>query len=264
MPTPPNHPITEERARKLIAGELGNVYRDILQTSCAPIYWYRTDGNDRSIEHNGTVTFVKTAERLLGITAAHVLKEYLRNGDGVELQIMNAVVRDMANRVICMSEELDIVTFAVDEDLLRCIGTRIVPLATWPPRPPSEGFGIMLAGYPGSARIAGSDEVSFGLFTALVTARTVTDKQITWVMDRDRHVANTLAPTPPPISDLGGISGGPLISWFESEQYIATYALSGIVIEHPDYRNNEFSIERVIAIRADFIQDSGRIFGLRR
>jgi hypothetical protein len=58
---------------------------------------------------------------------------------------------------------------------------------------------------------------------------------------------------------LGGISGGPLISWFESENYIATYSLSGVITEHPDYESNEFTVERVIAIRADFIQSSGRI-----
>jgi hypothetical protein len=69
----------------------------------------------------------------------------------------------------------------------------------------------------------------------------------------------TAYPAPSPRYGLGGVSGGPLISWFESESYIATYTLSGIITEHPDYEENEFTIERVIATRADFIQHSGRI-----
>jgi hypothetical protein len=38
-------------------------------------------------------------------------------------------------------------------------------------------------------------------------------------------------------------------------------ALSGIVIEHPDYEQNEFNIERVVAVRADHFHDNGRIGG---
>lgn len=260
-PRPVQHPISLESAKKLIAGDLGKVYRDILKMSCAPIYWYRADRKDRSILHNGTVTFVKTPQRLLGITAAHVLNAYLRDADefGVRLQIMNAVVDDMNDRIIHLSEKLDIVTFAVDEDLLRRIDKNIVPLCSWPPRLPVEGRGIMLAGYPGIERDARSKEVTFGLFTALVIARAVTDKQITWLIERERHVANFEIPLLPLEYGLGGISGGPLISWFESDLHISTYALSGIITEHPDYENNEFSVERVVAVRADFIQDSGRI-----
>lgn len=264
LPTPPEqHPISMENARKLIAGNLGNVYRNILKTSCAPIYWYRGGHKDRSIRHNGTVTFVKTPQRLLGITAAHVLNAYFRDADdeGVRLQIMDAIVDDMKDRRVHQSENLDIATFSVDEALLKSVGKDIVPLSDWPPRPPVEGRGIMLAGYPGIERDERSNEVTFGLFTALGIARTVTDKQITWLIDRERHVADDRIPLLPPEYGLGGISGGPLISWFESDQHIATYALSGIITEHPDYQNNEFSVERIVAIRADVIQDSGRITG---
>jgi hypothetical protein len=41
--------------------------------------------------------------------------------------------------------------------------------------------------------------------------------------------------------------------------YAASYVLGGIITEHPDYMNNEFSVERVIAGRADLISASGRV-----
>ena len=76
---PEGHPLTVERAKALIAGDLGHVYRSILRASCAPIFSYRLGGADWSILHNGTLTLVKTPKRLLGITAAHVLLQYQKD-----------------------------------------------------------------------------------------------------------------------------------------------------------------------------------------
>lgn len=73
---PQNHPLTIEQAKVLLAGNLGDVYRAILRGACAPIFWYRvSDGRASVILHNGTLTIARTAKkRLLGITAAHVLR----------------------------------------------------------------------------------------------------------------------------------------------------------------------------------------------
>jgi hypothetical protein len=55
------------------------------------------------------------------------------------------------------------------------------------------------------------------------------------------------------------VSGGPLISWFESENHITQYRLLGIITQHPDYTNSDFAIERLVATRADAITDIGSI-----
>lgn len=258
---PEGHPISADKAKELMAGPLADVYRNILKKSCAPIFWYWADRKDRAIMHNGTVTFAQTPEGLLGITAGHVLRAYLADAQrcSITLQIWDAHITDMRDRIISLDDHLDIGTFRVDERLLKAIGKEIVPLGNWPPRPPQERRGIMLAGYPAVERKAESNDVTFGLFTALVIARTVTDKQITWLIEPDAQLPAAKIPAPPPRYGLGGVSGGPLISWFESKSYIATYTLSGIITEHPDYEQNEFTVERVIAVRADVIQDSGRI-----
>jgi hypothetical protein len=52
---------------------------------------------------------------------------------------------------------------------------------------------------------------------------------------------------------LGGISGGPLIGWFETPDHLAHYVLAGVISEaHQE-------LENVVARRADFISDDGSI-----
>ena len=256
------HPISMDKAKELMAGDLGDVYRQILRDCCAPIYWFPLDSQNLAIAHNATLTILKTPTRLLGVTAAHVLRQYQSDlkGGPLRLQLMNEVVDDLCERVIDVSNELDIATFSLDEELVKRLGR--TPLGAWPPKPPQEGKGIMIAGYPAGERIEAEDfTVNFGLFTVLGVARTVTDKQVTWLVEAEYELDNAKVPPPPPEYDLGGISGGPLISWFESDTFVSHHCLSGIVIEHPDYKSNREMppIERLIAIRADSIAESGNI-----
>jgi hypothetical protein len=238
------------------------VYRRILADCCVPVYWFKLGTKDFSISHNGTLTIDQTPKAVLGVTAAHVFRDYEadRKSGSLRLQLMNEVVDDLDKRLIDVSDKLDLATFALDETLVKRLHR--TPLGVWPPRPPQEGKGIMISGFPAVERIESKKfEVNFGLFTALGVARTVTEKQITWLLEPEFQLANARVPAPPPEYELGGISGGPLISWFESQNFVTHHRLSGIVIEHPDYKNNKDMppIERLIAIRADSIAESGKI-----
>lgn len=246
---PLDQPILDEgEALRLLAGDLGDAYRQIIMRCCRPLYWYRLE-LDAPILANGTVTFVRTPERLLGVTAAHVLLNYLASkGEAATgVQLGTTRIDDLGDRIIRINEARDMATFDLEGfDLARIGGEPIVPLATWPPLPPQEGRGIMLGGFPGLDRqIAGPMEVDFGLFTALGIARRVTDDQITWMVDRDHGVGDL-----PPNYDLGGISGGPLISKFLSNG-IETYRLAGIVSEAQP------QLEYVVAKRADILCPDG-------
>ncbi len=254
MSRPAGHPITLERAKELLAGDLGDVYREILAKCCAPIYWFDARGD---ILNSGTLTFARTPGRLLGITAAHVIRGFLndkRNNPTVRLQVMNAEIGQL--QVISISDRLDLVTIAIDDRILEAIGTNPQPLETWPPLAPQEGYGIMFAGFPGHERREVRSRVSnWGLFTALGIARIVTEEQITWVAPRGHNVQVAHIEEPPPNYALGGISGGPLIGIFETPTYLAYHVLSGIVSQSHD------GLENVVAKRADFIQDNGVIRG---
>lgn len=251
------HPISIDKASELLAGPLGDCYRKVLIECCVPIYWFKPDSKKFRIKHSATVTIVRTPKKLLGITAAHVLEAYLADAKegSVRLQLGNEVVDNFRDRIINISRDLDIATFSMDDQLLLRLGK--TALSKWPPQPPSQDKGIMIAGFPEIERHESETlEVNFGLFTAIGVARSITGKQITWLMERERRVT-----TLPPKSNLSGISGGPLISFFESENFISHHCLSGIVIEQPNHQDNEdmSSIERLIAIRADCIADTGNI-----
>jgi hypothetical protein len=260
---PEGHPISIEKAKEIMAGDLADVCRDILRKCCAPIYWFDRRCKDGRILNNGTVTFVQTPERLLGVTAAHVLNAYMAEAKKMDLrvQIWDAEIGDLNDRIIDISDKYDLATFCLDDGVMTSLGKESQPLANWPPQPPQEGRGIMLAGFPAVERKEMDDSVEFGLFTALVIARTVTDIQITWRIEPEAQLANVRVAPPPPLYGIGGASGGPLVTWLESESHIATFTLGGIITEHPNYEENEFHIERVIATRADLIKPSGHIWG---
>ena len=195
---PEGHPISEEQARQLLVGDLGDVYRDILRGCCAPVYWHRRAAvGTIEICDNGTLTFVNTGVRLIGVTAAHVVEGFdkARAACDVTLQVMNAEL-DGGFDVIDIDTNLDIATISVDTDLLKRLGKAINPLEGWPPLVPEEGRGIMLAGYPGIDRLTlPANAVSWGLFTAMGIARRVTSHQITWLIERQHGVPHPTSQT---------------------------------------------------------------------
>jgi hypothetical protein len=253
---PEGHPLTIERAKEVINGELGEMYRGILSRSCAPIYWHQRRGSGAEILNSGTVTFVRTPKRLAAITAAHVVRCYEKTHAvatwPLHLQVMNAALN---LEVIDISDDFDLATLAIDDKLLSRIGKEVEPLSSWPPRVPQEGRGILLAGYPAVDRLQPkSMELNWGLFTALCIARRVIRDQITWVAERSPDIKTDL----PPNHRLGGISGGPLIGLFESTSYLTHHVLSGIISQaHQE-------LENVIARRADLICEDGSIIRPRR
>jgi len=257
------HPISLEKAKELLAGDLGKAYRKILMDCCAPIYWYRRDIKDPPIAHNGTLTLARTPKLLLGITAAHVVRQLWKDREQHQyrVHVLDEETPDLLDRVIAVSDKLDIATIALDEELVKRLGK--TPLGAWPPKPPDEGKGIMIAGYPGGAREqTDSSTITFGLYTVIGVARRVNLKQVTWLLEPEEQLEGLAIEMPPAQYDLGGISGGPLIGWFESEQHIAHCRLSAIVTEHPDYAGNGDlqPNERLVAARADVISETGKIF----
>lgn len=253
---PADHPIDEKRARELLSGDYGDACRQFIHGCCCPLYSWRSDTLEREIVSNGTVTFVKTPQRLLGVTAAHVIRGYetaVANG-AVRLQLGDAVIDDLTQRLIQVSDTLDLATFALDQSIMNRIGRAAAPISLWPPIRPREGYGIMLGGYPGQERnLFKPMNVMFGFFTALGVARTVSADQITWLVEREFEVHCENIPSMPIHYDLGGVSGGPMITAVENPTNFLTFRLGGIISEaHPEF-------EYVIAKCGDLIQLDGRI-----
>ena len=254
--------ITPNRDNELLAGGLDDVYRNILRHCCVPIYWSKKEGDKLNLLHNGTLTLIKTPQRVIGITAAHVIRQLEKDQQCSEvvLQFSNAVIQDISSLIIDISDKYDLATISLEQETLENFGKYIIPLETWPPKPPEEGKGILIAGYPGVERLlTGNREVNFGLFTAIVVSRMVNDTQISWLLEPEYQIPNTPISPPPPEYNLGGVSGGPMIGVFETNGGLIQYCLSGIVTECPDFEKSDIAIERLIATRADLIYEDGKI-----
>ena len=259
--TPPDgHPIDEERAKALMAGDFGNASEEILAKYSAPIFWVSLEKPGEPILHNGTVTFVRTPRRIFAVTAAHVFRQYQDDAKRGKTQLVIGNAPADATLLVDISDKYDLATIAMNKDVLRLIGKEVTPAGYWPPVPPQEGRGIMLGGYPAGLRNQTAQRmVAFGSFAAMGVARRATEVQITWHLEREFVVENKRIAKLPEGYNLGGISGGPMIAWFESPAKVMFPRLAGILTEHPNYGENSFSIERIVAVRADLIDENGMI-----
>jgi len=245
----------EIEARALLAGPLTDVLKNILMACCRPLFWFALDPAAPRILANGTLTLVQTPERIFGITAAHVIRDYIatRAICPIRAQISEVVVDDLLDRVIDRSDLLDLATVDLGGGLLEALGAGVSPLTCWPPIPPQEGKGIMLAGFPGCERREPARlEGLFGLSWAIGIARNVTHDQITWIVPSAEFLIAGDSPLPKNY-DFGGASGGPLIASHESASGLFTHRLAGIISEaHAGF-------EYIVAKRADSIEADGKI-----
>ncbi len=106
--------------------------RGVSRHYVAPIYW-GTDRHDAySLLHNASCRFFRIGSRQFGVTAHHVIAEYLRDRDAhpaVHLMIRNTEVAGWDARQIAGDRGLDIVTFEVTDKEFEEIAA---PCFDWP------------------------------------------------------------------------------------------------------------------------------------
>lgn len=253
---PEGHPVSVDRAKELMRGDLGRYHYEILARICSPLYWHFPDDKGvRRISANGTLSYVQSEERVFGVTAAHVVNGYLKEEaePGCVLQLGNAV---LSADVIDIDEKLDLATLRLCEATLAAVGKEIMPVSLCRSGDiPQEGRGIMMCGYIGEERRQRNRrQVDWGMLGVVGVARRVSDEQITWIPDHENHVSVPGVPQLTRNKDLGGISGGPLIAWFERPKtYLSYFSLAGVIKE----ANAE--LEYVVASRSHFIRADGKI-----
>ena len=253
---PDNHPLSLDQAKALTSGDLGREHSKILARSCSPLYWYTPeDTRGNVIQANGTLTYTQSNERVFGVTAAHVVREYQAQAarEDCVLQLGNS---RFSLDIIAIDDRLDLATVAIPPAHFREVGKEIAPVSLSRPNDiPQEGRGIMLCGFVGEDRhLSPGLRVDWGMFVATGIARRVNDKQITWVPDHKAHIPVPGVPALRRNKNLGGISGGPLIAWFEKVGgLLAYYSLAGVIVEANPV------LENVIAIRTEFIRPDGTL-----
>ncbi|HVN00648.1 MAG TPA: hypothetical protein VMT68_10575 [Caulobacteraceae bacterium] len=253
--------VTKAEARAMIAGPYGAEAARYTIDCCLPLGWFETSAQYVLI-NSGTATLVKPPSgRTFGITAAHVIRGYqadLRKYPALGARLGDADIGDLANRIIDVNDALDLATIDLNDGLLRRVSPawgRVLVLELWPPKPPAEDRGIMLAGYPARMRWRpAAGQLMFVPWVVLSVARGVSDDQITWRFASEYLASTPLYPVPAEEAfQLGGISGGPVLRVGESPSGIVAYRLARIISEaRPEY-------ECVIARRADYVREDGSI-----
>ncbi|RYD65622.1 MAG: hypothetical protein EOP84_31775 [Verrucomicrobiaceae bacterium] len=253
---PEDHPVSIERAQELMRGDLGKYHYEILARTCSPIYWHLPDeAGSRPIRADGTLSYVKADGKVFGVTAAHVMAEYLADAEkpGCVLQLGDAALRA---DIIDMNVQLDLATVRLNDATLAAVGKEILPVSLCRPNDvPQEGRGIMMCGFIGEdRRELPNQRVDWGMLGVIGVARRVSEDQITWAPDHENNTPVSGVLQLPRNKNLGGISGGPLIAWFERPKTNLTYfSLAGVVKEASK------ELEYVVASRSHFIRPDGRI-----
>jgi len=228
-----------------------------LQDSTPMLSWYGHDDSSREVvEYNGSVIIVRSSDRLLGITAWHVIQGY-REARAISSDLvckLGGLVIDPSERILGESEHADLATFAIEDSELAAIG--YVPLEeAWPPNVPANKGLVLLGGWPGKERqIVGG--ITKGGFSTVWGHAGVSNFQFTVILDHDAKPFSPIpgVPLPPSGFDFGGASGGPVMTVdLADDGKSLTMRLGGIIKQgNPDY-------DVVVAARADMINADGSI-----
>lgn len=211
-------------------------YQTWAQKICAPVFYEDAKGET----HNGTMTFLRTDEELLGITNKHVARSVAESAEaGKNCKVGGAPLEP--DRLIAEHRQFDLATYRLSDVLLANVGLladgsgdpakhQPATVTEWPPVPASEGAPVMYGGYPGDHRSSLADgNVEFGFFWFANKVLSLSDRNIGMVINSE----NSISVGDRPIkagSDLGGWSGGPVFRVIQ-ENAIERLELSGIIYE---------------------------------
>ena len=251
---PPLKPLSKEEAIALARGPYATTVEIAVAGSIAPFLWRERDEQSALKIRNGTVFFVSPDWPFM-VTADHVYAAYLdaRNkfGDFARCQIGNLrfVPED---RLIARNEALDIATFAItSEEIKKTYDGKFA--MSFDPMNPQVGKGVFFAGFPGrERRLLSEREIESGIFTASTVADNVSDREISGHFDREYQVDKPGRPPSPEVYEIGGVSGGPLVTMVDSAN-LCYWRLGGVMTAF----NTSFEI--FYATRADFILPDGTL-----
>ncbi|TKB60376.1 MAG: hypothetical protein E8D48_13280 [Nitrospira sp.] len=186
--------------------------RNIIRSTCVPFWWHGIDAEGKyRIHRNGTVCFLQTGKRLVGVTARHVFNGYLiakAAQPDIRCQF-GGVLINPETRLIAENTVLDLATFDVSEVIVAAAGAAPYTSVTWPSREASASDVVLYGGYPGALRVEHETtaDIPFQWFAG--TPISVTSENLKLRIDWEnfhqvfegQSIGN---------ADMGGFSGGPV------------------------------------------------------
>jgi hypothetical protein len=240
-----------------LRGHFGRELLRFAEERTVAIHW--ENENAELLPRNASAFVVRTTKALFGVTAKHVateLKESPSHSKMVRLtgphnNTLQGI--DLCSRLISQGRHCDIATFRIQPNELAELRVETAP---WPPVIPQIGKPVLVAGFPDiGKRFTSNRNVNFGLYNISTEANSVSERDISMLRPPDSDVVDVLGKGLPPRGiELGGLSGGPVISVLQGEESrIISYALAGSIYE------SQPNLEIIKAVRADLIDEDGRI-----
>jgi hypothetical protein len=261
--------MSEEQARALMSSGLAKAELEFLMSITVPLFWVLREGEKRFRVRNGSAFFLDAGAGPFVVTAYHVIEELNRDqhvGNVVAVQIGDLPL-DLAGRntIIAAHEELDITTFRITPEEVETLGKTILTGSQqqWPPLPPQQDRGVYFGGFPGTETIWMSPrEISFGALPAGGVASSISEIDVSSLIEREHLIPVLGEGIPPPDYNFGGISGGPMLSVIEHKS-VRSWALAGVIYEgpnpSPDQEQAVAGLEIIRARRAHFICPDGSL-----
>ena len=259
----------QETAKKILQAGLGKAELELVTSYTTAIFWPRVmDGAVRIA--NGSVFFLDAGKGPIAVTSAHVLEGWRqdrKNQTAAPIRLAGAasLVIDVEDRLIDEDTKIDIATFRIDATEVGFLGKVILTGAqkSWPPIPPQLECGVLLSGYAGRGTvILKADEVSFGAVPAGLIAHSISELDVSCMLDRNELIGAMGGGIPPENFDFGGISGGPMLTIVE-QNGVRTHVLAGVIYQGPNTSSDENEaiggLEIIRARRAHFIKANGEL-----
>jgi hypothetical protein len=260
----------EQEARAIMAAGLGRAELEFVTSITAPLYWIIREDERQYRVRNGSAFFLDAGAGPFAVTANHVLDGWRGDraaGNVVGLQLGHDLQLDLdrKNKVIGAHSGIDIATFQISAEEVQRLGKTTLTgyQRAWPPGPPQPDRGIYYAGFPGKETIWLSPrEISFGIVTGGGIASSVSDRDVSTLVERQHLVAVLGQGLPPEDYDFRGMSGGPMLTVIETST-IRSWALAGVIYEGPNASPDEAEaiagLDIVRARRACFILPDGQL-----
>jgi hypothetical protein len=191
------------------------VFSGMAMNMAAPFWWSGKDGdNPAKVLGNGTLCYLNTGTRHIGVTCDHVYQGYLEAREkhsGVEVQFGNNTI-EPDQRLIDRSpiKALDLATFDVPETFVGASLRNYHHNALkWPPDPLTDKDVVLYGGYPQVLRNPKTLEVEFPFQYFITRVNSADDKTI--VLEPGiEHLYWPGHEGEPINSSWGGQSGGPV------------------------------------------------------
>ncbi len=209
----------------------------LIRTFVAPIYWYAPNNDaGKRVLNNGTMFFINTGERIIGITAWHVYHDGyeldFKRAPNIECALLDKRFDLIENYIDC-DEAQDISTFSISDQYLAILNRSSHFPPSWPPEPPKAGEVPIICGFPGCLRIEHDTLIEWAHWIGILWADDPGLFHSSIVIDRKNIIEDPFIKTMPEGESIGGCSGGPLFA-MEYEP-IWKWRIAGLVSQGPNF-----------------------------